>query len=160
MAMDCGEIEHRSFHSLPAGQSPLTVIAKVSTAANGRAVAIALLTPSGVVQLPVIAHARDLSSLSPGDSVVVLLDAERLELSRGGWILHALAEAAEVPRVGLECRPDGSFLFRADRGDVRIEANGSMLELGADGRILIDGDTVHTHAHGENRITGQRIALN
>ncbi|BAU58584.1 hypothetical protein LRD18_01980 [Halorhodospira halochloris] len=159
--MDQGEKQHHHQNSLLTAQSRLTTaIAQVAQAAEGRAVTIYLLIPSGIVELPVIAHARDLSPLSPGDSVVVLLDDKKLEQSTGGWVIHALADKAEVPRLGLECRADGSFLFCAEQGDVRIEANGSMLELRADGRIQVDGDTVHTHANGENRITGRRIALN
>ena len=158
--MDHGAVKTPFCPSPIPGEVRRVAIAQVATAAKGRATSIYLLAPDGIMELPVIAHSRDLSPLSAGDSVIVLLDSDRLEQSRGGWILHALAESAEVPRQGLECRPDGSFLFRAERGDVRIEANGSMLELRCDGRIQVDGDTIHTHAHGENRITGQRVALN
>ncbi|MBK1736085.1 hypothetical protein CKO15_12545 [Halorhodospira abdelmalekii] len=169
---------------------PTVVAAEVATAEGGRALTVTLHGDPREANrpVPVLAHARDLSGLAVGDVVVVLLSAPGdstlpaslvptslpsvssspstpLSTSNSlrepaALILHVIAQRGERPRQGLECRPDGSFLFRADAGDVRLEANGAMLELRADGQIQIDGDTVHTHAHGENRITGQRIELN
>ncbi|ABM61707.1 hypothetical protein [Halorhodospira halophila] len=128
----------------------------LTTSRQGRATRVAVDTPEGITEWPVAGHARELSALKPGDRVVALLDPA----DQGLYLIHALADADEPPRAGLERRPDGSYLLRAEHGSIRLEVAGAELELGADGAIRIDGEVVEARARGEHRIRGARVAIN
>ena len=123
---------------------------------HGRATRVAVDTPEGISEWPVAGHAREIAALRPGDRVVALLDPS----DQGLYLVHALADADEPPRAGLERRPDGSYLLRAEYGGVRLEVAGAELELGADGTVRIDAEAVETRARGEQRIRGARVAIN
>ncbi len=129
---------------------------EVVAAEAGRARSVAVDTEAGPTEWAVAGHARELAPVAPGDRVVVLLDAAE----RAAYLVHVLAAVDEPPRCGLELRPDGAYVFRADGRAVRLEVAGADLELGRDGVVRIAGEAIDTRARGVHRIRGARVAIN
>jgi len=87
---------------------------------------------------------------------VVLLPLEGDEASAVivGWI------AGETSRATRELRVDGQRVVIAAEHELELQCGEARITLTADGRVLIQGRGVLTHARQVNRIRGGQVQIN
>lgn len=133
----------------PTGQGGLAVVTRATL---GEAEEVRLEFGPGE-HYRVIAHDANVSKLAIDDRVLVQL------VEGGAVVTHRLRAPGESVPAQLTRNEEGVTRLDAPEGLV-LDTGTCRLELKADGRILIDGHEVRTHAEGLHCLTGARIELN
>ena len=94
---------------------------------------------------PVREYAEHLGGLNTGDRVMAILQDDE----------SCVVTSRLVPPAG----PQNKLVVDAPQGVV-LKAGDALLELRADGTVLINGKNIYSEASGLNQISGARLNLN
>ncbi len=139
--------------TLPSAASAAAFVGKVLSVTGESAVRVVRLGGAGEERDAVLLHVGGPPvRLVPGDEVLVLLAEEgrAIVLGRVGPSAESDAASAQLPdEVVLEARK--GMTLRVGEGSITLRA---------DGRILIKGKDLVSHARRMNRIRGGSVSLN
>lgn len=139
--------------TLPAAALAAAFVGKVLSVTEGSVVRVARLGGAGEERDAVLLHAgAPPPRLVPGDEVLVLVaEGERaVVLGRVGPSVEADAAGPDLPdEIVLEARK--GMTLRVGEGSITLRA---------DGKVLIRGKDLVSHARRMNRIRGGSVSLN
>lgn len=75
-------------------------------------------------------------------------------------LLDALLEQASAPPVPTEARIDGQRVVLAGKDEIVLQCGEASITLRRNGKVIIRGAQVESHAKGRNRIKGGSVEIN
>jgi hypothetical protein len=136
------------------GPLPARSVVALDAAGLGRAIAqrqlVVLLFESGDPRLPIIV------GLVPSDSGAALLGTLLAPASHPA----PLPAPAPAPARPVEARIDGKRVVLEGQDEVVLKCGEASITLKRDGKLILRGAYVETHAKGVNRIKGGSVKIN